>query len=244
VVRTLAYRIGAWPHDQLSSSRYGEDLDIYHFLANLCETRSTMLLHVLPIELSLSVLSYLPLPTLCSLPALSRQWFNLFSANQSTIFHNAAVLHGYVQPETILLDDALSLYKGSPWDGATDWKDFCKRSDHLLREPWRLISASRGALLIFIGRRCFQLRTNWEGNGRVVPRLVTPPGSDIHRIKVDEKAGICITTRILGGLAVTHLFSGVLLWSLSPVRGQPSNHPLPPFHSHLATFRLGTQRVL
>jgi len=172
----------------------------------------------LPIELSLSVLSYLPLPTLCSLPTLSRQWFNLFSANQSTIFHNAAVLHGYIQSEIISLDDALSAYKGSPWDGTADWKDFCKCSDHVFHELWRLVSVSRDTPLISVGRRCFQLCTNWEGNGRVVPRLVTPPGSDVHRIKVDEKAGICITTRILGGLAVTHLFSGVLLWSLPPVR--------------------------
>ena len=85
----------------------------------------------------------------------------------------------------------------------------------------------RAHRLIFIGRRCSQLRTNWEGNGRVVPRLVTPPGSDVHRIKVDENAGICITTRILGGLAVTHLFSGVLLWSLPPVRVAPLTIPFP-----------------
>ena len=93
------------------------------------------MLHILPIELSLSVLAYLPLPTLCSLPTLSHQWFNLFSTNQPTIFHNAAVLHGYIQPETVSLDDVLSVHKGSPWDGATDWKDFCKRSDLLSREP-------------------------------------------------------------------------------------------------------------
>ena len=177
------------------------------------------MLRILPIELSLSVLAYLPLPTLCSLPTLSRQWCNLFFTNQSTIFHNAAVFHGYIQPETVSLDDALSVYKGSPWDGATNWKGFCKRSGHLFRTPWRLISASRGTVLIFTGRRCFQLCANWEGNGRVVPRLVTPPGCDVHRIQVDEKAGICITTRILGGIAVTHLFSGILLWSLPPVRG-------------------------
>ena len=84
------------------------------------------MLHILSTELSLSVLSYLPLQTLCSLPAVSRHWFNLISANQSTIFHGAAVLHGYAQPGTILLEDALSVYKGSPWDGTTDWKDFCK----------------------------------------------------------------------------------------------------------------------
>jgi hypothetical protein len=84
------------------------------------------MLHILPIELSLSVLSYLPLPTLCSLPTLSRQWFDLFSTHLSTIFHNAAIFHGYIQPDTKLLDDALTVYKGSPWDGATDWKDFCE----------------------------------------------------------------------------------------------------------------------
>ena len=84
------------------------------------------MLHILPVELSLSVLSYLPVPTLCSLPTLSRQWFDLFSTHQSTIFHNAAIFHGYIQPDTILLDDALTVYKGSPWDGATDWKDFCE----------------------------------------------------------------------------------------------------------------------
>jgi hypothetical protein len=84
------------------------------------------MLRILPTELSLSVLSYLPLPTLCSLPTLSHQWLDFCSENQSTIFHNAAILHGYIQPQTLQLGDALSMYEGSPWDGATDWKDFCK----------------------------------------------------------------------------------------------------------------------
>lgn len=57
---------------------------------------------------------------------------------------------------------------------------------------------------------------------------MTPPGGDIHRIKVDEKAGICITTRMLGGLAVTHLFSSTLLWSLPLVREIPILPPV--FH--------------
>jgi hypothetical protein len=72
-------------------------------------------------------------------------------------------------------------------------------------------------VLTSVGRRSLQLRNNWEGNGRVVARLVTPPGGDVHRIKVDEKAGLCITTRMLGGLSVIHLFSSALLWSLPPV---------------------------
>lgn len=89
------------------------------------------MLDILPVEISLVVLSYLPIPLLCSLPTLSRQWYNFFSKNQSTIFHKAAILHGYTQPGTLLLEDALSVYSGSPWEGATDWKDFCESVPHL-----------------------------------------------------------------------------------------------------------------
>ena len=72
-------------------------------------------------------------------------------------------------------------------------------------------------LILILGRRSLQLHMSWEGNGRVVARLSRPPGSDVHRLKVDEKVGILITTHMLGGLSVTHLFSGVLLWSLPRV---------------------------
>jgi F-box-like len=88
------------------------------------------MLHVLPVEISLAVLSYLPLPTLCRLSSLSRKWFDFLSENQSAVFHNAAIFHGYIHPENLLLEDALSVHKGSPWDGATDWKDFCKLTPH------------------------------------------------------------------------------------------------------------------
>jgi len=47
--------------------------------------------------------------------------------------------------------------------------------------------------------------------------MLTPPGYNVHRIKVDEKAGICITTHNWGGLSVFHLFSSVVLWCLSLV---------------------------
>ena len=110
--------------------------------------RSLVMLHTLPVELSLAVLSYLPLQTLCALPSLSRKWSDFFSQNQSTIFRNAAVLHGYTHPETYLLEDALSRHKGSPWEGATDWKDFCRpcfpsRRPFHVQFPRRLISVRR-----------------------------------------------------------------------------------------------------
>ena len=63
-----------------------------------------------------------------------------------------------------------------------------------------------------------QIRRNWMGKGRAVARVVLPPAFSVHRIKVDEKAGICITTCRLGGLTVTHLFSDTVLWHLPMVR--------------------------
>ncbi|KAH9026258.1 hypothetical protein EDB83DRAFT_1927674 [Lactarius deliciosus] len=146
------------------------------------------MLHVLPAEVTLSVLSHLPIPSLLSLLVLSRQWLHFFTTNQSAIFRSAALLHEYIQPETLSLEDALSMNTGRPWAGSTSWKDFCYRS--------------------------FQLHKNWEGNGRAVARVLSHPGFDIYRIKVDEKSGICITTHVFGGLSVVHLFSSTVLWCL------------------------------
>ncbi|KAI0305278.1 hypothetical protein B0F90DRAFT_1181970 [Multifurca ochricompacta] len=148
------------------------------------------MLHILPPELSLNVLSYLPIPSLLPLSSLSHQWLDFLFVNQSKIFKSAALLHEFIPPGTLLLEDALSMYTGNPWEGSMDWKDFCRRS--------------------------FHLRKNWEGKGRAVARLLSPPGSDVHRIKVDERAGICITTHMFGGLSVNHLFSSILLWRLPP----------------------------
>ncbi|KAI9444181.1 hypothetical protein H4582DRAFT_2071752 [Lactarius indigo] len=146
------------------------------------------MLHILPTEVTLDVLSHLPIPSLLSLLVLSHQWLDFFTTNQSTIFHSAALLHEYIQPETLSLEDALSVNMGRPWAGSTSWKDFCHRS--------------------------FQLHKNWEGKGHAVARVVPPPGLNVHRIKIDEKAGICIMTCVWGGLNVVHLFSGIVLWCL------------------------------
>ena len=92
----------------------------------LSSHRNIVMLHVLPVELSLAVLSYLPLSTLCSLSSLSREWLEFISENKSAIFHKAAVLHEYIDPETLLLEDALSMRVNNPWRGVADWKDFCE----------------------------------------------------------------------------------------------------------------------
>jgi hypothetical protein len=73
------------------------------------------MLHVLPAEVTLIVLSHLPIPSLLSLHLLSRQWRDFFVTHQSVIFHGAALYHGYIQPKTLTLEDALSANTGRPW---------------------------------------------------------------------------------------------------------------------------------
>jgi hypothetical protein len=170
------------------------------------------MLDILPAEVTVNVLSHLPIPSLLSLPGLSRKWFDLFTRNQSAIFHSAALLHEYIQPGTLLLEDALSVNKGRPWAGSTSWKDFCES------QPYHSLYPSQADRSRCEGHRSFQLHKNWEGKGRAVAQIGSSHTASSHRIKVDEKAGICIMTHFWGGLTVTHLFSDVVLWRLPMVR--------------------------
>ena len=79
------------------------------------------MLQLLPTELTLNVLSHLPIPTLLSLPVLSRQWFHFFATNESEIYRHSTIAQQYIKPETVLLEDALSMNRGRPWAGSTSW---------------------------------------------------------------------------------------------------------------------------
>ena len=78
------------------------------------------MLHALPAEVTLIVLSHLPVPSLLSVAVLSRQWSHFFAAHQSRIFRSAALQHGYIPPasETLSLEDELSRNTGKPWAGS------------------------------------------------------------------------------------------------------------------------------
>jgi hypothetical protein len=174
------------------------------------------MLHILPAELTLKVLSHLPITSLLSLPALSRQWFHFFATHQSAIFYSAAVQHEYIQPGTSL-EDALSVNTGRPWEGSESWKDFCKSylchfQLYLFAHCLSLTAHSHRE-----GCRSLQFSKNWEGKGRTVARVISD-STNTHCLKVDEKAGICVMTHQWGGLTVTHLFSSTILWSLPKVR--------------------------
>jgi hypothetical protein len=86
------------------------------------------MLYGLPFEVTVIVLSHLPISSLLFLRLLSRQWSDFFAAHQSVIFYGAALYHGYIPPGTLFsdLEDALSANTGRPLTGSTTWKDLCK----------------------------------------------------------------------------------------------------------------------
>ncbi|KAJ7064638.1 hypothetical protein C8F01DRAFT_1366926 [Mycena amicta] len=79
----------------------------------------------LPPELTLSVLSHLPISSLATLCKTSRALNAFIQTNESTIYHNVAIRYFSVSPFTSF-DDLESVLSRRAVAGAHDWKSFCK----------------------------------------------------------------------------------------------------------------------
>ena len=123
----------------------------------------------------------------------------------------------------------MSMSAGKPWAVSTSWKDFCTslQCHSSFYIYTHCPQPTNGTPLVTrvvnaAGRSNLE---NWEGKGHAVARSLLPPVSNIRHINVDETAGICITTRIWGGITVPHLISGTVLWLLPMVRDFLFLHP-------------------
>jgi hypothetical protein len=151
------------------------------------------MLHILPVEGILEVLSYLPVQSLWALQLVSRDWETFVKTNQTTIYKNAALLHGFLASSDVTsMDELQTLFTVRSFTEVHDWKSFCHRR--------QLIDMS------------------WNGRGPSAIKKYTDTGDGVHRIKVDEDAGYIITTSQLGGLCVTDLTRNERLWSLPQAR--------------------------
>ncbi|KAI0665664.1 hypothetical protein C8Q78DRAFT_985901 [Trametes maxima] len=142
----------------------------------------------LPTELILRILSYLPLQSLRSVRLLDRRWNEFFGANESTIYHHAALLHNFVDSLDTLLPEARQARCLNFLQDVPDWYQYC--------------------------RKYFQLQKNWAGKGTATLKVYGCQPYDIHRIKVDEKHGLVITTHEYGGLTVFDMETSQVLWRL------------------------------
>ncbi|KAJ6623185.1 hypothetical protein B0H10DRAFT_2011583 [Mycena sp. CBHHK59/15] len=142
----------------------------------------------LPPELVISVLQHVSLSTLSSLLCASREWAQFFEVNRSTIYHNAAVFHGFIPSTSIVYSELETVLSRRALTGVNDWRSFCSAQIHI-RKAWRGGASSR-----VTAHRC--------------------TGNEVHRIKVDEQRGFSITTSTQGGLLIVDLHEDQVLWSL------------------------------
>ncbi|KAJ6586581.1 hypothetical protein B0H10DRAFT_1832613 [Mycena sp. CBHHK59/15] len=147
------------------------------------------MLHV-PNELVIAILKCAPLSTIANLWSTSREWNTFCEANQSILYHNAAILHGLISSSIAYSDLGTALSRRS-LTGVSDWKSFCY-TQTCIPKSWRGEEPS-----FVTSHRC--------------------AGNNVHRIKADEQRGFLIVTTSRGGLFVVDLYDDQVLWSLPAV---------------------------
>ena len=177
-----------------------------------------LMLEALPLELLLRVLAYLPLQYLRSLRLTSRAWNAFFLANESSIYHQAALLHNFADSMRTL-PEAKEAHPLDFLQDVPDWYQYC---ECLIRD-----AGQRRQYLTSLGRKYFQLQMNWFGLGTASVKLYSDNPCDVFRIKVDEQHGLLITTHEFGGLTVFDLETTEVLWKLSMVRARITLGTLP-----------------
>lgn len=113
------------------------------------------------------------------------------------IYRNAAFRHRFIDSPNIPLANAKIYRMQAPTAVANDWKSFCAS--------------------------CFQLENSWRGYGpsvaKFLPEIISIDSGvlfGLHRLKLDEDAGLLITTHVFGGLSVVSLQNvDRPLWCLS-----------------------------
>ena len=83
----------------------------------------------LPVDIILYILQFLPIHSLHELCLTSKHWNELIQANESFLYHSAAVLHGYTPSTTRLVTDLPNLFSMHALSGVNSWQSFCKYSD-------------------------------------------------------------------------------------------------------------------
>ncbi|KAF9237080.1 hypothetical protein BU15DRAFT_12876, partial [Melanogaster broomeanus] len=142
------------------------------------------MLHLLPAEIAVDIISSLPLPSLYSSTLVSRYWNALITINEVTVYRNAALLHRFVAEDELQADSS----SWNPKFTHINWKSYCQRE--------------------------LEIERGWHGKGPSIVRELTATGTAVHRIKVDHEHGFVITTYQTGGLFVTDMKDDRVLWAL------------------------------
>ncbi|KAF9482975.1 hypothetical protein BDN70DRAFT_892163 [Pholiota conissans] len=185
------------------------------------KTSTEATLTALPAELTLLIFAYLPLSTLARLQRVNHDLATFVTENESTIYRNAAWIEGWIPSQQTQLGELRAVEDLS----ATDDEEERKRSEALY---------SRRAMHGVGGWRdfCYKRKTLGRAWSARAPSTIlpSPPSTTqtpfplnirqrnayrrVHRIKVDENAGLVMTTTAVGGLVVRDLETDEVLWEL------------------------------
>ncbi|KAI0331256.1 hypothetical protein GY45DRAFT_641668 [Cubamyces sp. BRFM 1775] len=156
-------------------------------MSTFADTEPPPSLLTLPTDISLHILAYLSLHDLYHLRLVSRRIHSFIEAHEEPIYHQAAVYHHFVQPQTSLEDAAEA---NENWlGGVRDWKELC--------------------------RRWLTLERNWDGRGFVREGGFRPGEDTVINFVIDEEQRTAISLSRKSGLIVRAHEDGRLLWALS-----------------------------
>ncbi|RDX49386.1 hypothetical protein OH76DRAFT_1403606 [Lentinus brumalis] len=141
----------------------------------------------LPADVSLHVFAYLSLHDLSQVRVAARAVDQFFHTHEDSIYHQAAIYHRFVRPQTAL-EDAVILERNC-LEGVRDWKELCRR---------RTV-----------------LEKNWDGHGYVQEGGYQPSEDTVLNFVIDEQERTAISLSRHGGLVVCALEDNRLLWALS-----------------------------
>ncbi|KAJ6016311.1 hypothetical protein N7540_010902 [Penicillium herquei] len=147
-------------------------------------------LTILPPEIVLRVLDFASISTLASLTTLSRAWHEFIDLTHQEAIYSSDSKTSHppnVARDLSFLEDTRTISK--LFEGTTSWKELCKRQT--------------------------LLACNWADACPITQESVLQVGNDpVWRFRPDFKRRFFVSTSHIGGLNVTDMESGRILWRL------------------------------
>ncbi|KAJ5758814.1 hypothetical protein N7520_005970 [Penicillium odoratum] len=163
-------------------------------------------LAIFPPEIVLRILDFTPVSTLASLTATSTAWHEFIDVTHREAIYSSDSKTSHPPGTTrdlSFLSSAGSFSKS--FEGTTSWKDLCKRQKILAR--------------------------NWADSCPITQETVLQVGNDpVWRFRPDFKRRFFVSTSHSGGLNVTDMDSGCILWRLPSTLDRGGNAVRPYAH--------------
>ncbi|KAJ6511675.1 hypothetical protein DFH09DRAFT_1100424 [Mycena vulgaris] len=139
-------------------------------------------------DAALEIIALLPLSSIACLTLVQKAWKDFVDANESNIYHNAAVLHRFVPKISTALEDGIASLDFNPALEIRGWKEFCQ-----LR---------------------FDIEKNWNGRGPSKMSKMSALGNHVYYRKPIPDSEYTIVASSFCGISVLDAYDTI--WALPP----------------------------